>query len=243
MIINWQKPTSFSLSDQDIFVWLIHIPECVEDISRDFELLDDHEKARAAAFKFACDKHSFIVSHVALRKILGRYLEIPAQTIHFEYNQYDKPHLSNLTQENVHFNLSHSHEYALIAITLNHEIGADIEQMQTTRDLGQIAERFFSQAEFEEYSSLLPDQKVEGFYNAWTRKEAFIKAIGEGLHYSLKDFIVNLTPGKVAKLESIKEGVIQSWQLMGFKPCKDYCAAIAVHCEKKNFQFYHYMAF
>lgn len=242
MTIIWRTPTTFKLSSQHVFVWRIHIPDFIDYVSQDFHLLDEREKSRAKAFKFDRDRKSFVITHVALRKILGRYLQGPPEKIQFEFNEYHKPKLLMPEHKNVHFNLSHSHDYALVAITLNHDVGVDVEYMRETRDLEHIAKRFFSEEEFQEYQLLPAQQKLEGFYNAWTRKEAFIKAVGQGLHFPLKDFVVNLIPGENAVIKSIKNASAKLWQLVGFLPAKDYCAAIAVPSKNKIFEFYVYDA-
>ncbi len=242
MTTIWQTPNTFELTSQHVFVWQIYIPDFISHVSTDFNLLNEKEKARAKAFKFDRDRESFIVSHAALRKILGRYLKLPPENIQFEFNEHNKPRLLTPYNADVHFNLSHSHDYALVAITLNHDVGVDVEYMRETRDLENIAKRFFSQAEFDEYQQLPAQQKLEGFYNAWTRKEAFIKAIGKGLHYPLKDFVVSLNPVNESILKNAKGYSAENWNLVGFLAADNYCAAIAVPCKNKTFEFYNYDA-
>lgn len=243
MAIHWSCPSrSCDLTDQQVHLWLIYIPDFLSTVNDDFLLLDLHEQRRANAFKFKKDSDSFVVSHAALRKILSQYCDRSSQALQFNLNQYKKPYLTNVNDHDIQFNLSHSHDYALVGVTQRDEIGTDIEYMRKTRDLDQIAERFFAEGEFHEYLQLTEEQKYQGFYNAWTRKEAFIKAIGFGLHFSLKDFVVSLSPGIEAKIVDIKNGKFQSyqWQLEGFLPANDYCAAVVYHGKEKYIRYFCY---
>ncbi len=228
MTIDWKVPEKAVLSETHVDIWLIHIPDFVASVEEDLSLLDDYERQRAEAFRFLRDKESFVVAHAALRRILGNYLNLAPVAIRFQYNSFKKPHVANEGAAKVSFNLSHSQQYALVAVTLSHDLGVDIEYMKKSRDLSQIAERFFSEKEFEEYHSLASEQKLEGFYNAWTRKEAFIKAMGQGLFCSLKDFVVNLTPGVEAKIIDVKDPLAHLWHIQGFSPVENYCAAVVV---------------
>lgn len=237
---TWQTSNTFNLSVEKIFIWRIHIPDFIDYVAQDFHLLDEREKSRAKAFKFDRDRESFVVTHAALRKILGCYLQMPPEKVQFGFNEYHKPKLLMPKHKNVHFNLSHSHDYALVAITLDQDVGVDVEYMRETRDLENIAKRFFAESEFEEYQSLAPSEKLEGFYNAWTRKEAFIKTVGQGLHFSLKDFVVSLDPTKEAHLKSAQGHSAEDWQLIGVLTAENYCAAIAVPSKNKTFEFYVY---
>jgi 4'-phosphopantetheinyl transferase len=128
------------------------------------------------------------------------------------------------------FNLSHSHELALYAITQSREVGIDIEHMRPMPDAAQIVERFFSLQERRTFHALPPEQQNEAFFTCWTRKEAFIKAKGEGLYHPLDQFSVSLVPGESARLLHVEKEPLEitHWSLRALTPTPGYVAALAV---------------
>jgi 4'-phosphopantetheinyl transferase len=245
--ITWQNYCEFTtakkvnLQNDQVHIWRIDINQHLNDIINLLAILDNKEKQQAQRFKFNKDRNCLICSHAILRILLSKYLACVPKSITYEYNQYGKPMLSN-NNNKLHFNLSHSHQKAIIAITKDNPIGIDIEYMQTKQSLAEIAKRFFAAQEYHEYKQLPNKQKIHGFYNAWTRKEAFVKAIGEGITHPLKNFVVNLTPGTNAKILSIKnhETAPQDWQLHSFTVAEKYCAALAWEGTTKQLNFYNY---
>jgi 4'-phosphopantetheinyl transferase len=143
------------------------------------------------------------------------------------------------------FNSADSNELALFAFTRNREIGVDIEYIRTISEIEKMALGTFSPNENSEFRFLSADEKLEGFFNCWTRKEAFIKAIGEGLYYELDKFDVTLTPGRPARLLRVEGDRKEAsrWTLHSFVPAPGYVAALAVegkrwalHCLNTPFQ-------
>jgi len=221
----WQTQLDYQINDQQIHIWTVDVSN---HLNPDFAAyLDNQESERAERFKFSKDRNCFIGSHVALRILLGKYCDCAPRAIAYEYTAYNKPTL--IDNNPIQFNLSHSHNQAIIAITKNHPIGIDIEYMQEKKILTELAKRFFSSQEYEEYKSLATSQKTLGFYNCWTRKEAFVKALGIGITCPLKSFSVNLTPEIDAKILSVQNNQddVNQWKLFGFIPENNYCAAIA----------------
>jgi 4'-phosphopantetheinyl transferase len=228
----WRTHLDYQINDHQIHIWLI---DTNNYLSSDFAAyLDDQEIKRAQRFKFTKDRNCFIGSHAALRILLGKYCNGDPCTITYEYTANNKPIL--IENNPIKFNLSHSHDQAIIAITKSHPIGIDIEYMQTKEILSELAKRFFSNQEYAEYQNLPAAQKTLGFYNCWTRKEAFVKALGIGITCPLKSFSVNLAPDTPAKILSVhkNQGDVSQWQLCGLIPKKQYCAAIAWHGPEKE---------
>jgi len=154
------------------------------------------ERQRAERFRFERDRRRFIVAHGVLRDILGRYLKCSPAQVSFSYNQYGKPALAQESEAiGLRFNMSHSHEVALYALTRAREVGVDVELLREDFASLEIAERFFSRSEVALLNSLAPELRTDGFFNCWTRKEAYIKALGEGLSHPLDRFAVSLAPG------------------------------------------------
>ena len=149
--------------------------------------LSTEERARAAGFHFARDCSRYIVARGSLRQLLSEVLEIPPARIEFTYNPQGKPET-----EGAHFNVSHSGDYALIAISKTRIVGVDIERMNRAMANDRIPERFFSPSEVRALRSLPEPHQLRGFFTCWTRKEAYVKARGLGLSLALDSFDVSL---------------------------------------------------
>jgi len=199
--------------------------------------LSADEQARAECFHFQKDREHFIVARAVLRDILSRYLNRQPDALRFRYNNYGKPFLAReLSGNKLRFNVSHSYGLALYAITRDREIGIDLEHMRSDLAIEQIAERFFSPREVTMLRTLPGNMQKEAFFNCWTRKEAYIKARGEGLStpLSLDQFDVSLAPGEAAVLLRTKEEPYR-WSLYKLDPAPGYIAAFAA--EGKRCQF------
>lgn len=237
-LINWQDCLDYKINDDQIHMWYINIDDYQTHIDSLINYLDPHETKRAQRFKFAKDRNSFICSHAILRWLLSKYCNCNQKKIIYNYNAFNKPALNN--NHNIHFNLSHSSHRAVIAITRNSPIGIDIEFIQTKPILDDLAKRFFSEQEYNEYKTIPQQQKTLGFYNCWTSKEAFVKALGTGFTFPLKNFTVNLNPKLKAKILTIKHEHtnVDAWQLRRFVAENQYCIAAAWQGSLKIIQTY-----
>jgi 4'-phosphopantetheinyl transferase len=216
------------LTTGEIHIWYASLDT---PISQFWGLLATDEKKRAGRFHFQADRKRFIVRRGILRTILGYYLSIEPSQFRFYYGKNEKPALADtFGKEKVHFNLSHSEGIALYAFARNREIGVDIERIRDISEMGQIAERFFSKRENAVLQALPKSKKKEAFFNCWTRKEAFIKAIGDGLSYPLDRFDVSLVPGEPARLLKVEgySKVAPQWSIQDLKPASGFAAALAV---------------
>jgi len=223
--IDWETPPpEFTLGENDIHLWRASL-DCEEAVLRRLETsLSAEEKSRAAKFVFAPDRDHFIAARGILRELLARYLEDSPSAVKIAYGKQGKPTLSgpNLDRP-LHFNLSHSRGLAVYAFSVRREVGVDLEPIRSDFATDDIAERFFSPAEIKELGSLPPDLKAEGFFQCWTRKEAYIKARGEGLQIPLDSFSVTLTPGEPEQLSSADSA---RWSLRAFQPAEGYAGAV-----------------
>ncbi len=195
------------------------------------QTLSPDEHTRADRFYFQKDRERFTIARGLLRIILGRYLNMEPCCLQFRYNPYGKPALANESGGNgLRFNLSHSDGLALYAITRGREIGVDIERIRPDLAEGQMAERFFSSREVKALRALPPSSQPVGFFNCWTRKEAYIKASGKGLTLPLDQFDVSLVPGEPAALLCVSGDPEESsrWCLQDSSPGPGYVAALAV---------------
>jgi 4'-phosphopantetheinyl transferase len=157
-------------------------------------LLDANERERAAAFRFERDRNRFIARRGLLREELARKIGCAADEVAMAISEHGKPYLPDAPH--LRFSLSHSAGRGLCAFSVETEIGCDIEELNSTHARLDVAERFFAPDELAALTALPPDQWLQGFYNCWTRKEAYVKALGLGLLYPLNSFAVSLDPAQ-----------------------------------------------
>ncbi|MGH9448342.1 MAG: 4'-phosphopantetheinyl transferase family protein, partial [Terriglobia bacterium] len=177
----------------------------------------------AARFIFPRDRDRFIAGRGILRELLAAYLKEPAATVKFNYGSRGKPRLAP-EAPGLRFNLSHSDGIALYAITKGREVGIDVERIRPDFGGMAVAERFFSARERADLHALPEDSRANGFFLCWTEKEAYVKALGDGLHIPLDSFDVSLAPPAAGQLRA-PDGVI--WTLHSFQPATDFIAAVA----------------
>ena len=186
----------------------------------------------------------FIQCRSALRSLLARYLTIPPNEIQFEYMATGKPELAAQQNPNeLRFNVSHSADMALIAIGSKHKLGVDIEKMRADVDTTALAGRFFSGRERAGLQALPSHLRVAGFFACWTRKEAFLKATGEGLSFPLAEFSVSTHPELSPQLEEIRgnTGVHEQWFLADVNAADGYRASVAVDTRSSRLEIYTYV--
>lgn len=158
-------------------------------------LLTPDESERAARFHFDRDRNRFIVARGSLRQMLGHYVGAPADSIRFSYGPFGKPYLAaGAGQRKLEFSLSHSGDWALAGFALGRGIGVDLEQVRTMDDYRGVAESTFAPVETRALLALPEAQHIDGFFNCWTRKEAYAKALGQGLSVDLLSYIVSVEP-------------------------------------------------
>lgn len=194
-------------------------------------LLSDEERKRGARFAFVRDRSRYTVAHSWLRRLLGARLGLRPEAVELVYGEHGKPALAaHLASSELHFNLSCSHGLAVCAFTAGREIGVDIESVLPLAAVAPIGDRFFSQREQATYRTLPERDKAQGFFNCWTRKEAFIKALGVGLSLPLDTFDVSLIPGEPARILRVgtTAGEDCGWKLHSFQPCPGFIGAIVV---------------
>ena len=232
VVPSWNSPPlDLTLDLGEIHVWRVSLAQTESCLQSLQQTLSTDERTKADRFRFPKDRSQFIVSRGALRAILSRYLNISSHILRFDYNPYGKPSLI-VTQggNTLRFNLSHSQGMALIAITKNRDIGVDIEGINPNFSCLEIAEKFFSPLENSVLRSLPEHLQATAFFTCWTRKEAYIKAVGKGLSIPLNQFDVSLAPGEPAALLNVEENPEEAskWSLIELFPSSDMVAAVAV---------------
>ena len=225
------------LAPNEVHVWRIPLNQSSERTLRLQRVLSPDERAKADCFHFDKDRNQFIQARAALRFVLSEYLSVDPQTLKFSYGPQGKPALANGYADNsLRFNLSRREGLALIAVTRGREIGVDVELLNADSPVFEIAETSFSEAELATLRSLPESLRTVGFYNCWTRKEAYVKARGEGLSFPLKQFDVSLTPGAAAQLIHVRDDLdeVDRWTLQEIPVGEDYVAALAVEGTNLN---------
>jgi 4'-phosphopantetheinyl transferase len=193
--------------------------------------LSDDEKERALRFHFDVHRNRFITGRGFLRRVLAEYLAVDPGQLRFAYADRGKPALIEPTRGRcLGFNLSHSAGIALLAVGRDRMIGVDVERLRAVPDAEQLAERFFSARERAAFRAIDRDERNLAFFRCWTRKEAFIKAVGDGLSYPLQEFDVTLAPDQAVQLLSIRgaSSAARNWTLRELLPAPGYVAALAV---------------
>jgi 4'-phosphopantetheinyl transferase len=196
-----------------------------------FPLLSGEEKTRAERFVYEVARNRFIVSHAATRAILSCYLHQRPEEIRFAAGGQGKPHLvTPAGAPTICFSLSHSENVALCAVTEGRDVGVDVEWLRPVSAWRRIADAYFSEAENQALYSLAGDRAHEAFLRGWTRKEAYSKALGEGISQRWKQFTVSLQPGPVSQVVSAapKEGAEGPFTLWSLAQASGYIAAVAV---------------
>jgi 4'-phosphopantetheinyl transferase len=233
-----QEPATWPLSydwtelgQSEVHVWrlLLDLPAIYTDTVR--STLSSDEQARAERFHFQKDRNHYIVARGLLRNILSSYLGIGAGDVQFSYSRFGKPALvERYGRQSVQFNLSHSNGLAIVGVTRGRAIGIDLEHIRSNIAYEQMARLFFSPREVETLFNLPPEEQCNAFFTCWTRKEAYIKARGDGLSLDLHKFDVSLSPGESAALLNVADDPteVARWSLVDVSPEPGYAASLAV---------------
>jgi len=216
------------ISGRDVHVWRWSLTLGSGHLGRWFDLLSDEEQKRAARFHFQVDRERFVVARGCMRMLLAGYLDQPPERIRFRYGTHGKPELDiSGTGSFLQFNLSHSHEIALCALARGRRVGVDVEKVaRESVDGVAIADKFFTTEEAQKVRSARPEARAEVFLRIWTRKEAYLKGLGEGITSSLNQFNVSLEDSMLRSATGADEA--PNWSLHELYPYPGFIAAVAV---------------
>lgn len=225
-----QPPSTLDLGLDVVHVWRATLDRPAAQLERFSASLSDGERVRAGRLLLPVHRNAFVAARGILRELLAGYLGEDAPRLRFVYGPYGKPALDPTLGGDLTFNVSHSHGLALVAVARQRRLGIDVERIRAERDWSRIAERFFAPEEVATLRRLLPQQRERAFFVCWTRKEAFLKATGEGIRRSLRSFEVSLEPGAQARLIHIDgdRERAEEWRMQDVNPDPAYAAALAV---------------
>lgn len=227
--MNTSGNSAFALAPGEVHVWRASL-ENADDARRLEPLLSSDEMQRANRFRFSEHRRRFVIARGCLRQLLEKYLQGDAREFVFAYSAEGKPSLDVRHRTELRFNVSHSGEIAAYGFTLDRNIGIDVELIRRDVDVEQIPKRFFSCPEQEWMSSVQGEAKFQAFFNCWTRKEAYVKAVGTGLSLPLRDFDVSLLPGEPARLLATRPDptLVDRWHMASLDFGLQYAAAVIV---------------
>lgn len=220
------------LPPEEVHVWRVPLDGTDIVLQPLAATLSVDERARAEKFYFDRDRNAYITARGALRELLARYLHRSPSELQFAYESRGKPFLANPSSDQaLNFNVAHSRNIALLAFTSGPSVGVDIESIRTDIASEEIAVRYFAPQEVAELRALPPEERPAAFFLGWTRKEAYVKALGDGLQIPLASFCVSLTPAQPVTLQSTDSG---RWTLLSLSPGPGYAGALVA--EGKNWR-------
>jgi 4'-phosphopantetheinyl transferase len=209
-----------------VAVWNVWIGDR-PDNERARAVMSGDELDRASQFVYGVDRNRYIAARLALRELLAGYLDVAPADVRFDYTRYGKPELPGGT---LRFNVAHSDDLAVIALTEHDRLGVDVERIRDLQDRDAVARTVFSKRELDAFDALPESSKTHGFFHGWTRKEAFVKAVGDGLCHPLDLFDVTLAPREEARLLDLEGSPTRGagWSLFDLRPIDGWVGAVAV---------------
>jgi 4'-phosphopantetheinyl transferase len=228
--------------DGMIVVWLAQVSTSQERLPFLEPCLDAHDRERAARFRFAEDRARYVLGRALARNILGRYLSLAPERIELAYTDRGRPIFPH--DETLHFSLTHTHDLVAVALTAHAQVGIDIEYMERKLNLEELAERILSAEDFRVFKALPDLEKEPAFFRVWTRKEAYLKARGEGISEGLQKISVAFGPDAITFLTDARDELAApKWRVhaldlpdgyMGSLACSD--AAKGIDLQKVRFE-------
>ncbi len=215
-----------ALAKKEAHVWKVELLRPESEIASLRSLLSADEIERADRFRFDKHRNRYTVGRAILRQLVGEYLERHPKEIQFTYNEQGKPFLKEETS--LAFNLSNTQDLAVVAFTSEGRVGIDVEYRRKEVEELELVERFFSKAEVERFLKIPSEQQREIFFTIWTRKEAYLKALGGGLSIPLGSFDVEFDPAEEPKILRANDDdrEAERWTLINLEPAEDYAGAL-----------------
>lgn len=235
--VSWQIVTSIpSLESGALHIWRYRLDSSTATTREAESLLDPLELQRASRFHFPVHRNRFVAGRSQLRKILAGYLRVPPKSVSLIYTQFGRPVLSPSADVlQITFNVSHSEDYWILAVAQTQFLGIDVERIREDFGGEDIARSNFALAEANELLALPESDRSQAFFNCWTRKEAYVKAMGAGLQIPLDSFEVTLRPTESARF---RRGTSDDWNLLSFRPDEGYQAAVAYRGPLRRSRFF-----
>lgn len=234
------RPAKAADAGARVDIWTVRLDATAQSIEAAEKCLPDEERTRAEQFRNLVARRNYVIAHAALRRILGKQLEVEPREIQFTTGAQGKPALAGGAAGRLEFNLTHSGDLALVALSAQATVGVDVERVRSMPDALRLAERFFAAEETTQLKAVPEADRAATFLNLWTRKEALTKALGVGIVDSLARFSVN--HGTTATVTAIDGDTRRAaeWTLHGFTPAAGYVAAAAVQSPQARFELHEF---
>ena len=219
-----------------VVVWMTQVLTAQNAMPFLESCLDAHDRERAARFHFAEDRARYVLGRALVRNILGRYLAQAPETIALTYTDHGQPYFPG--DETMRFSITHAHDLVAVALTANAQIGIDIEYVERKLNLNELAGRILSADDFGAFKALPGSEKEAEFFRVWTRKEAYLKARGEGISEGLQKISVSFGPDEVTSLADTRdESTAQKWRMHKLSLPAEYMGALACDDAAKRIDF------
>jgi 4'-phosphopantetheinyl transferase len=231
MTAEWLvAPPGLPAIHERIDVWRVALDRPADEVAALGRGLAPAERERAARMARPLLRQRFVVAHGALRRLLADDLGRDPRDLRLVEGTHGKPALAPGEGRGLSFNLSHSDDQALIAVTRDRAVGVDLERIRPDLDPLPLAERFFAAEEVATLRRLAGGSRLLGFYLGWTRKEAYLKARGLGLSRAPAQICVSLQPGGPARLldDAADSEAAMGWFLADLAPGDGYVGALAI---------------
>jgi 4'-phosphopantetheinyl transferase len=248
--VNWPNTCrwpaycgNLAIDASEVHLWCASLDQPEDVLDRFRGTLSADEHVRAERFRLGNLRNHFVAARGMMRDVLSRYLDERPEKLAFDYAAHGKPHLAAAWRKTeLEFNLAHSHGVALLAVTRGEAIGVDIEQIRPMPNAGQLMERFFATEEIAQWQGLPDNVRSKAFFQGWTRKEAWLKAVGSGLSFPLDRFCISLDPAMPARVLSVDgdEEEAARWWLDSFEPQESYVAALAMRSAQRTVRCWSY---
>lgn len=244
-IDSWPKRADTPpLSPSTIHIWRIPLDEPQDRLDHFRGLLTSKEQQQADRFLFEDHRRRFIVGRGQLRTLIGQYIGATPPEVRFQYSNLGKPSISAEDSDSgIQFNLTNSKDWALLAVTAGDELGIDMEGIREMSDMEGLARRFFAQPEISAITQhASPSKRLQAFFRCWTRKEAFLKAIGTGLTFPLDKVCVTINDEIAAQIEWIdsEDEDPDGWTLRHIEPVEGFVGALARKAPAEDVQSWHW---
>ncbi|MDG2090635.1 MAG: 4'-phosphopantetheinyl transferase superfamily protein [Gammaproteobacteria bacterium] len=226
------------IQTNEIDLWLVENEKVTEQAMLDEYqgLLNSEEQKRLEHFVFPKHKKQFLISRALVRTVLGQYLEQPPESLVFARNAYGKPRIASFEKTApISFNLSHTNDLSVLAVSQNNELGVDAEYLTRKVDILKLANRYFSKQEYDELAALDVKEFDKRFFKLWTLKEAYIKACGMGMAIPLRDFSFSFNNEEIAiSFSEERDDLPERWQFWQFDYKSKFQLALAQKRKSKE---------
>ncbi len=220
------KPHASDHLARHMVAWIARVSEARDSLIFLEPCLDGRDRAQAARYRFPEDRARFVLGRGLLRNCLGRYLGQTPETIELAYTDRGRPILPR--DETIQFSISHTHDLVAVALTSGARIGIDLESVQPHGDLLELARRIFSEDDLHTFQALPGSEAPAAFFRAWTRKEAYLKARGEGIADGLRQVSVSFGPEQTGSIKDARdESAARTWRLLALPVPEDYMGSLA----------------